>query len=158
MVEQLHVNYEQYDALIDQVIMQVRQASYKPDLVLGVSRGGLMLADGLSRALRCPMAVIAASSYQGDAGMQQGALQISTSIACCSPVAGQVLLVDDLADSGQTLQALFHHLRGNYPAITSLKTAVLWVKPKSCFQPDFAAQQLQADYWIVQPFEKRDFR
>ncbi|HEX4879970.1 MAG TPA: phosphoribosyltransferase family protein [Limnobacter sp.] len=156
-MDKLHVDYTQYHSLIDRVIDQVRLSGFLPDLVLGVSRGGLFLADGLSRALKCPMAVVAASSYMGPSGTVQGGLQISASIASVVPVQGRVLLVDDLADSGQTLMRLQAHLRHAHPAISELRTAVIWVKPASVFRPEYSAEHLKQDLWIVQPFEVRDF-
>ncbi len=156
-MDKLHIDYAQYHDLVDVVVGQVKDSGYAPDLILGVSRGGLFLADGLSRSLQKPMAVIAASSYRDDAGTEQGELLVSASIAAVVPVQGQVLLVDDLADSGHTLTALVDHLRRFYPQISEIKTAVVWVKPVSSFRPDFVAQWLDSDAWIVQPFETRDF-
>lgn len=156
-MNKLHVDYAQYHHLVDQVVSAVENSGYQPDVILGVSRGGLFLADGLSRSLRKPMAVIAASSYRESSGTSQGDLQISSTIASVVPVAGKVLLVDDLADSGHTLEALCSHLKQFYPEIEQLKTAVVWVKPSSVFKPDYAAQYLESDVWIVQPFETRDF-
>lgn len=156
-MDKLYVDYAKYHHLIDQVVRAVASSGFQPDVVLGVSRGGLFLADGLSRSLRKPMAVIAASSYREGGGTAQGELQLSATIASVVPVSGRVLLVDDLADSGQTLQALCTHLQGICPDIAELKTAVVWVKPSSIFKPDFAAEYLQSDVWIVQPFETRDF-
>ena len=37
--------------------------------------------------------------------------------------------------------------------INDIKTATLWKKKKSTFEPDFCAVKLDADPWIVQPFE-----
>lgn len=155
-MDKMHIDYVQYHDLINRVVHAVANSDFQPDVVLGVSRGGLFLADGLSRSLKVPMAVIAASSYREGGGTEQGELQLSASVASVVPVAGRVLLVDDLADSGQTLEALFVYLKRLCPEITQLKTAVVWVKPSSCFKPDFAAQWLEKDIWIVQPFEQRD--
>lgn len=157
MSGKFHIDYAQYHHLIDQVVRAVQSSGFQPDCVLGVSRGGLFLADGLSRSLRKPMAVIAASSYRDGEGTSQGELQLSASIAATAPVSGNVLLVDDLADTGHTLQALCEHLRTICPNIVDLKTAVVWVKPGSVFKPDFVAEYLESDVWIVQPFETRDF-
>lgn len=157
MSGKLHIDYAQYHHLIDQVVNAVQNSGFRPDCILGVSRGGLFLADGLSRSLRKPMAVIAASSYRDEDGTAQGELRLSASIASVSPVSGKVLLVDDPADTGHTLQALCGHLRTHCPGIDELKTAVVWVKPGSVFKPDFAAEYLDSDIWIVQPFETRDF-
>ena len=41
-------------------------------------------------------------------------------------------------------------LKGN---IKEIKTAVLWKKKDSTFEPDFCAQKLDSNPWIVQPFE-----
>lgn len=156
-MDKLHIDYAQYHRLIDLVVGQVAGSGFDPDLVLGVSRGGLFLSDGLSRSLQKPMAVIAASSYRDDGGTEQGELMVSASIASVVPVQGKVLLVDDLADSGHTLTALVEHLKRYYPQIAEIRTAVVWVKPGSSFKPDFVAQWLDSDAWIVQPFETRDF-
>ena len=70
---------------------------------------------------------------------------------------GNLLLCDDLSDTGVTLNRSIdwlentHHLKGK---IKSIKTAVLWKKAKSTFNPDFCAVILKDNPWIVQPFEK----
>ena len=68
---------------------------------------------------------------------------------------GRLLLCDDLSDTGVTLQKSINWLH-NYPAIKnieSIKTAVLWKKKDSTFEPDYCAQRLDSNPWIVQPFE-----
>lgn len=157
-MEKLQIDYPEYDALIDRLIDRLRDSGLRFDWVIGVSRGGLPLADAVSRTLKIPMAVVAASSYQGQSGTDQSELKISASIASVGEVSGRCLLVDDLVDSGQTLKALTKQLQKQIPAIEALYTAVLWVKPVSEFQPDFAAEHMENDLWIVQPFEKRDWQ
>ena len=47
-------------------------------------------------------------------------------------------------------------IKKKYPAIKnieSIKTAVLWKKKDSTFEPDYCAQRLDGNPWIVQPFE-----
>lgn len=66
-----------------------------------------------------------------------------------------LLLVDDLVDSGETLQQAIAWLQQTQD-VTELRTAVLWQKPSSSFQPDFAAQVLTDNPWIEQPFELYD--
>ena len=157
-MEKVYFDYTQYHNLISQVVEQVKKSGFVPDVVLGVARGGLFLADGLSRSLKKPMAVVMASSYVGTNGTEQSEIQISSSVATLCPIQGNILLVDDLADSGETLHALRDHLAVQYSNITHLKTAVIWVKASSTFLPDFYAQHLLNDAWIVQPFEIRDFQ
>lgn len=154
---QLIVSHEEYDLLCDRVVECVKQSGWQPDVILGVSRGGLRLADALSRSLKKPMAVIAASSYGGQEGTQQGELRVSASVACVEPLAGRILLVDDLVDSGVTLFELLQFVPRLCESLDSIKTAVVWIKPHSKYQPDFYASKMSEDRWIVQPFEQRDF-
>ena len=71
-------------------------------------------------------------------------------------IAGRVLLVDDLADSGHTLHAVVDLLRNNYPPITELRTAVIWTKGMSKFTADYSVEFLTTNPWIHQPFEVYD--
>ena len=72
-------------------------------------------------------------------------------------MSGNILLCDDLSDTGVTLNKSIDWLK-KYPPlkgkIKSIKTAVLWKKADSTFEPDFCAQKLKDNPWIVQPFEK----
>ena len=99
---------------------------------------------------------MAASSYRAEHGTQQGALMLAKNITARSPLSGRVLLADDLADTGATLHAVVPRLRESQPAITELRTAVLWVKASSTFTPDWCAEHLPTSPWIHQPFERYD--
>lgn len=154
---QLVVGHEEYDQLCDLVIQAVLDSGWLPDVILGVSRGGLRLADAISRTLKRPMAVIAASSYSGIAGIEQASLQVSASIATVVPLQGRVLMVDDLVDTGVTLAELVNHVPSMLQSAVDLKTAVIWIKPQAVFEPEYYAVRLKDNPWIVQPFEQRDF-
>ena len=68
----------------------------------------------------------------------------------------KVLLIDDLSDTGLTLNKSIEWLK-NYPQtkdyIEEVKTACLWKKKSSTFEPDFCSVRLESDPWIVQPTE-----
>jgi hypoxanthine phosphoribosyltransferase len=69
---------------------------------------------------------------------------------------GKILLCDDLSDTGITLNKSVDWLRKYEPIkdkIEDIKTAILWKKKKSTFEPDFCAVRLKDNPWIVQPFE-----
>ena len=70
-------------------------------------------------------------------------------------LAGRVLLVDDLADSGVTLRAVVDRLRA-MPAIEELRSAVIWVKGVSSYTPEYYVDTLPTSPWIHQPFEAYD--
>ena len=75
--------------------------------------------DILSRIFDKPLAIMSTSSYRAEAGTVQGHLDIARYITTPKgEIAGRVLLVDDLADSGHTLKAVLDMLKNNYPPIT----------------------------------------
>jgi len=68
----------------------------------------------------------------------------------------RVLLVDDMVDSGHTLEAVHAELPRRFAHMTALKTAVLWWKACSVFAPDYHVEFLPDNPWIHQPFEVYD--
>ncbi|MBU4506230.1 MAG: phosphoribosyltransferase domain-containing protein, partial [Gammaproteobacteria bacterium] len=104
-----------------------------------------------------PLAIMSTSSYRAAAGTQQGNLDIARYITTPKgEIAGKVLLVDDLADSGHTLKAVIEMLKNNYAPITELRSAVIWTKQLSTFTPDYSVEFLPTNPWIHQPFEGYD--
>src|SRR4029079_10096257 len=76
-----------------------------------LARGGMRPGDVLSRVFDKPLAIMATSSYRAEAGTIQGRLHLAKYITLPrGELAGRVLLVDDLADSGITLRAVVHRL------------------------------------------------
>ena len=113
--------------------------------------------DILSRIFDVPLAIMSTSSYRAEDGKVQGHLDIAHYITTPQgQIAGKVLLVDDLADTGVTLQAVVDRLRTNYQPITDLRTAVIWTKGSSTFKADYSVEHLPTNPWIHQPFEAYD--
>ena len=113
--------------------------------------------DVLSRIFDKPLAIMSTSSYRAESGTVQGKLDIARYITTPKgEIAGKVLLVDDLADSGHTLKAVIDMLKNNYSPITELRSAVIWTKQLSTFTPDYSVEFLPTNPWIHQPFEGYD--
>jgi len=71
-------------------------------------------------------------------------------------LSGRILLVDDLVDSGVTLEKVQSHLKDNFPGVSEVKSAVIWCKACSSIRPDFYLEYLETNPWIHQPFEEYD--
>ena len=153
----LYVSYDEYHALIEKLAIQVYQSGWVFDTILCLARGGMRPGDVLSRVFDKPLAIMSTSSYRADSGTLRGELDIASYITTPKgEIAGRVLLVDDLADSGHTLRAVMDLLRNNYPPITELRSAVIWTKAVSVFTPDYTVEYLPTNPWIHQPFEVYD--
>lgn len=153
----LYVSYDEYHGLIEKLAIKVHQSGWEFDIILSLARGGLRPGDILSRIFDKPLAIISTSSYRAEGGTVQGHLDIARYITTPKgEIAGRVLLVDDLADTGATLDTIVHMLRTNYPRITDMRSAVIWSKAHSSYKADFSVEHLPTNPWIHQPFERYD--
>src|SRR6202012_650141 len=139
----LYVSYDEYHNRIEKLAIKVYQSGWQFDTILCLARGGLRPGDVLSRIFDKPLAVMSTSSYRADAGTVQGHLDIARYITTPKgEIAGKVLLVDDLADSGHTLHAVVEMLKKSYAPITELRSAVIGTKALSTFTSDYSVEYL----------------
>jgi uncharacterized protein len=156
-MDHLHVSWDQYHRLIEQLAKKVHDSGWEFDEILCLARGGLRVGDVLSRIFDKPLGVLFTSSYRENAGTEQGHLIIAESISSAKPMVGpRVLIADDLVDSGGTYLKLLPELKKRYPHFTELRTAVLWSKAGSKYTPDYSVEYLPTSPWIHQPFELYD--
>jgi uncharacterized protein len=152
----LYVSWDEYHMLIERLALKVHASGWQFDQILCLARGGMRPGDVLSRVFDKPLAIMSTSSYRAEAGTIQGRLDLAKYITMPKgELAGRVLLIDDLADTGHTLRAVVDRLRG-MPAIQELRAAVLWVKGVSTYTPDYYCDVLPTSPWIHQPFEEYD--
>ena len=158
MEKKLIVNFQEYLDTVEKLAIEVNK-EFKPTVLVGVMRGAAPIIDILSRIFKLPTAYIVIQSYSGR-GLEdkQGDLVFARDI---SSIAEQkdfekVLLVDDLSDTGLTLNKSIDWLKKYDPVknyIKDIRTACLWKKKSSKFNPDFCPIKLDNDPWIVQPTE-----
>jgi len=158
MAQKLIINFDQYTKIVEKLAIEIHN-NYKPTVLVGIMRGAAPILDILSRILKLPIAYIVIQSYSGD-GMEdkQGQLMFAREISSLAENKDfdKVLLVDDLSDTGLTLNKSIEWLRKYEPTknyINEVKTACLWKKKSSTFEPDFCPVKLDSDPWIVQPTE-----
>jgi hypoxanthine phosphoribosyltransferase len=153
----LYVSWDEYHALIERLALKVHASGWEFDQILCLARGGVRPGDILSRIFDKPLAIMSTSSYRDNAGTIQGRLDIARYITMArGELEGRILLVDDLADSGETLKSVETHLRAGRPGISDLRSAVIWVKGISTYLPHYYVEMLPTSPWIHQPFEEYD--
>ena len=158
MADKLIISFKEYTKIVEKLAIQI-QKDYKPTVLVGIMRGAAPIIDILSRVLKLPIAYIVIQSYSGE-GMQdkQGQLMFAREISSLAADKdfNRVLLIDDLSDTGLTLNKSIEWLKNYGPTknyIKEVKTACLWKKKSSTFEPDFCSVRLESDPWIVQPTE-----
>jgi hypoxanthine phosphoribosyltransferase len=119
------------------------------DTIVGVSRGGLVLARLMSDLLDVQDVRIVKCEYYSDVGKTLKRPTITQKIQ--GEIRGKrVILVDDVADTGESLGEITKYLRSKKPS--SLAVATLYLKPWSKTIPDFFAAK--TDAWIIFPWER----
>ena len=158
MAEKLIINFDEYTKIVEKLAIEIHQ-NYKPTVLVGIMRGAAPILDILSRILKLPIAYIVIQSYSGEKMQdKQGQLMFSREISSLAENKdfNRVLLIDDLSDTGLTLNKSIEWLKKYEPTknfIKEVKTACLWKKKSSSFEPDFCPVKLDSDPWIVQPTE-----
>ena len=158
MADKLIISFNEYTKIVEKLAVLIHK-NYKPTVLIGIMRGAAPIIDILSRILKLPIAYIVIQSYSGK-GMEdkQGELMFAREISSLANNEdfSRVLLIDDLSDTGLTLNKSIEWLKNYGPTkdyIKEVKTACLWKKKSSSFEPDFCPVKLDSDPWIVQPTE-----
>ena len=158
MEKKLIINFNEYLDTVEKLAIEINK-DFKPTVLVGIMRGGAPIIDILSRIFKLPTAYIVIQSYSGK-GMEnkQGELIFAREISSIASEKDfeKVLLVDDLSDTGLTLNKSIEWLKKYDPVkhyIRNIKTACLWKKKSSTFNPDYCSVKLDSDPWIVQPTE-----
>lgn len=128
------------------VSRQISESSENFEIVIGISRGGFpparMICDFLNIKTLTSLQI---RHYTGGGDAKQ-------SITITDPVkidltGKHVLIVDDVNDSGKTLQAAFEHISSLNPGL--LKTAVLHEKESTAFSAHYTGSILSDWRWLI---------
>lgn len=151
----LYVTWDDYHQAIEMLAAKVYQSNWQFNQIVCLAKGGLRVGDILSRIFDVPLAILATSSYGGINNQVRGSITISRDLTMTTANLGSnILLVDDLVDSGVTLNKTLVWLDRKYGYyIDDIRTAVLWYKECSVIAPDYYVTHLPHNPWIHQPFE-----
>ncbi|MEM2320074.1 MAG: phosphoribosyltransferase [Candidatus Bathyarchaeia archaeon] len=143
--------WNQIYGMLMRLARNIRKSSFKPDVIVGVSRGGWPPARVLSDLLDNPnLANVKAEFYLGVAetkGEPTLTQPISVNVA-----SKKVLIVDEVADTGRSLKLVKEHLISMGAA--EAKIATIYYKPWSIVKPDYYVKE--TSNWIVFPWEVKE--
>lgn len=145
-IQQLTLTQVQH--LTRHLARQILGSRYRPDIVIAIARGGFVPARLLCDHLDIyNLTCIRIAHYTGTEKGEQARLSIPLNI----DIRGMhVLLVDDIDDTGDTLQLALDHLRSFDP--TEIRVAVLHHKIISKVVPDYYAKKITHWRWITYPW------
>jgi len=162
MVEFKIFNWRDIDELARQLYNLVKNDGYDPEIILGISRGGWIPARLLSDMFEArylleghrPSSILATMQIR----FYTGIAETHTKPVIAQDVGvdifqKKILLIDDLADSGESLQCALDYLKLKDPK--EVKIATLLYKPWSKVRPDYFVEE--ATEWVVFPHEYYEF-
>lgn len=153
MVSKRFVTYDDVNAMLAKIFRDMAIAGYKPDLVVGLVRGGMVPAIHVSHYFDVPM-----MAYKFSLRDHPGKDDVSK-LTSELWMGRNVLIVDDICDEGHTLHDIYTQIDSFDPLVgaTSVRTAVLQHNLGSdLFTPDFCGEEInkvEKPEWIVYPWE-----
>jgi len=139
-----------YQSLLN-LAQKIRKTRFKPDVIVGVSRGGWPPARIMSDLLENPeLANVKAEFYLSVA--ETKGEPIITQPVSVSVEGKKVLVVDDVADTGKSLALVREHLKEK--GAKDVKIATIYYKPWSTVTPDWFEKK--TSHWIIFPWERKE--
>jgi uncharacterized protein len=137
-----------YGLAVRELAQQVVDDGFRPDIVLSIARGGLVVAASLAYSLSVkPCFVLNVEYYTGIEERLDEPVVLPPLLNLDEAHGAKVLVADDVADTGHTLQ-LVHDLCADRVAET--RTAVLFEKPQSVITCEYVWKR--TDRWIEFPW------
>jgi xanthine phosphoribosyltransferase len=139
-LEKYYYGYDEFKK--DTQILVNKCRDYEPDVLLAVARGGLTLAHLMAQALDMR------NLYSLNSIHYEGELKLdSFNIFNIPDVshAKRVLIIDDIVDSGETMEQILILLGKKFPTV-EFKLATIFYKKTAVLQPDYAVKE--ATEWI----------
>ena len=128
---------------------KVKESGFKPDVIVGVSRGGWPPARIMSDLLSNPNLANMKVEFYKDIGVRSKRPRITQPVTA-DVRNRKVLIVDDVADSGLSLRAVRNHLR--HKSTDEVRVCTIYYKPHSIYTPDYFAKKTSS--WIIFPWER----
>jgi len=146
--EMKYYDYETFKVDTKNLVEQCRE--YEADVVVGIARGGVALAQMLAYGLNIRyLQTLQTELYDGQ--HKRDKIKMIENLHLQNGM--KVLLVDDIVDSGETLFEIMHYLQKKYPD-NEFKTATIFYKPTAKVEADFKVKE--ATEWI-EFFWEKDF-
>lgn len=119
--------WEEFNEDVEKILQFIKNKKWGITQVYAIPKGGLPLGVSLANHLGC---------------------ELITNISQRSKFYDNVLIVDDISDSGKTFLDI--------PKVYVFKTVTIYNKEGTQFKPNFNCRECKKDDWIVYPWEPKE--
>jgi hypoxanthine phosphoribosyltransferase len=145
------LTYERFGWAARELAAMVVDSGYEPDWIVCIARGGMLIGGALGYAL--PLKNIATINVEFYTDVDQR-LDVPVVLPPVLDLVDlentQVLVVDDVADTGETLKMVIDLLT---PSVAEVRSAVLYEKSRSIVRPEYVWRR--TDDWINFPWSTK---
>ncbi len=138
------MSWNEFESLSLDLAKKIKDSRKDIDIIICISRGGLVLGKILSEVLDKPLAVISAK-YLG------ARYTVDDNISSVYPVKGNVLLVDDILED--TVNDIMLVIKKNKAVKNIILASVFYRKKQNNFKPDFFVGDIKDSLWITFPYQ-----
>lgn len=170
-IEKLYVNWNQTESMVDNLIHQMYKDNWKPEYIVGITRGGLVPAIMMSHKTGIMMHTLDVRLRDGKGNQETNTWMSEDAFGTPHADSGghgkNILIVDDINDTGETVEwikkdwqssCLPNHSHWNNVWNHSVKFAVLYENESSKVASDYfckTVNKFEKDVWIVYPWESQ---
>lgn len=133
--------------MISKLTQTIKKSGFKPDILVGVSRGGLIPVAILSDRLGIESDIVRVKYYSGVKETNERPEIIQPILSNLSEK--KVLVIDDVADKGHSLQLVKKYVQEK--GAKEVRLCTLHYKPWSVVKPEYFVEETEA--WIIYPWE-----
>lgn len=143
------ISWGEAQRLCRRLSAQITASDYQPEIVVAIGRGGYVPARLVCDALDImALTSIKIEHYLSGSDKQPEAVIL---YPLCVDIRGRkVLIVDDVNDSGDTLQLATDHIRSFHPR--EIRTAVMHDKRVTHYKVDYFAKRIIKWRWLIYPW------
>jgi uncharacterized protein len=143
------ITWEEIYSLCRQLVQQLLKANFRIDVIVAIARGGYIPGRLLSDMLGIhDLTCFKIEHYQGAYKQHEAFVKYPLN----ADINGRnVLLLDDVCDSGDTFEVAVEHIR-HCGTVNEMRTASLHLKTVSKFIPEFYAETVSEWRWLIYPW------
>lgn len=161
-MKKLVINYSEYKGLVNNICRQIANSNWRPDYIVGITRGGLMPAVMISHYLSIPMKALDVSLRDG------GDLVSNLYMAEDAFMKKNILIVDDINDSGATFNWIMNDWQSTHTPGSTLWKDTIWnntvkfavvvdnISSNCMANMDFSGMEInksENEVWVDFPYE-----
>lgn len=146
---EIHYNYNSIHKMAVRLAEQIQQSVDRIDVLAAICRGGLIPGVIISHELKIPLRTIEWSTRDGGHKTYYGDIEEDLEDG------KNIVLIDDINDSGKTFVELLEDWRYNESVPGKVITATLFQRYNTQRPSDIYIELIENDKWLCFPWEKK---